>query len=1043
MSVPAGIGNNPYARSRSPHRARILGFFLAVFITGILQWNAAAQVLTNISDIQTLAGKETAIPCMVHLEGSVIWRNPEQDQLILQDDSGAILVHHDTRAQSLPLGQRVRIAGNAWLIHNALHEALIVNDGLHALTEKSVSVTLAAGRYPIRVDWFNGPGDAELELLFGGPGVELGKLPDSALFRAETDPATGKTNWVQGLNYSAYEGDWNRLPDSDQLSPVRTGTVANLDAGVRTRDEGAALQFQGFLDVRRAGVCTLRLRSDDGSQLFLGAPPLQLTVLEGQRLPTPARVVPGQSLAPSHDRTWSSVEGIITFASQRPDALLLELTSETGSIQLRLPPLEKTGQLLNRRFRATGVVHTTFTPDGRHVAGALEVPGMQQLEALDEAPAKSTESDLPLARIAEIKSLDHDELRKGLPARIRGVVTHFSGDSLFLQDGESSIYVRFGELKFSEPLKLSDYWEIEGKTFVEFAPSVQATAGRRLGPGVMPEPLRPTWDQIMNGSLDTRYIELKGVSISTEGFSMELLTHAGKIKVTSDLDPSLSKQNENAVIRLRGCAIPGRDEATLQVRSGRLWLCSASLTVDQPPPADLFDTPIKRAADLRRFDPRASALHRVKVAGQFLHSHEGQYFVREDAGGFRVEPRSSDPLEPGDTIEAVGYPDLTGPSPLLREALVRHTGKAALPAPHSLDDDTLLDRRHDSIRVSIQALLTDVASDQSGQTFSLLKGRQAFSARLHSTNGPHVRALPGSLVMITGVFSGKSADPISSNDISAFELLLNSAADVVIIEQPSWWTLRRLLTALAIVAGVLVAAMLWALTLKRQVNAQTRIIHEKVEREATMEERARIAREIHDTLEQALAGTSLQLDALAGSLPNAGPAPKRILEMARSMVRHAQEEARRTVRNLRLLALERNDLPSALAQVTNQTSNDGTPKIEITVEGTRRPLPSQVENHLLRIGQEATTNALRHARAENIRLHLAYAPQAVELIVQDDGCGFDAAHALPTEAGHFGLLGMRERAEKMAGSLQISSALGKGTTIKVIVPGSSNSEAVK
>ena len=538
----------------------------------------------------------------------------------------------------------------------------------------------------------------------------------------------------------------------------------------------------------------------------------------------------------------------------------------------------------------------------------------------------------------------------------------------------------------------------------------------------------------MNGSLDTRFVELKGVIISTADFSMELLTHAGKIKVTSDLAPTISKRNENAVIRLRGCAIPGRDEATLQVRSGRLWLCSASLNVDQAPPLDLFDTPLKQASDLRRFDPHASALNRVKVAGQFLHSHAGQYFVREDAGGFRVEPRSSESLRPGDTVEVVGYPDLTGPSPLLREALVRRTGQAPLPAPHSLNEDALLDRRHDAIRVSIRARLTDVASDQSGQTFSLLKGSQAFSARLSSTNGSRVQALPGSLVEVTGVFSGKSAEPISSNDIAAFELLLSSAGDVTILEKPGWWTLRRLLTALAIVAGVLVAAMLWALTLKRQVIAQTRIIREKVEREATMEERARIAREIHDTLEQALAGTSLQLDALAGSLPNPGSGPKQILEMARSMVRHAQEEARRTVRNLRLLALERNDLPAALAQVTTRSSNGGSPGIEISVSGTRRPLPSHVENHLLRIGQEATTNALRHANARNIRLQLIYGPEEVELIVTDDGCGFDAAHALPTEAGHFGLLGMRERAEKAGGTLQISSGPGKGTSIRVVVP---------
>src|SRR5207247_5309434 len=138
----------------------------------------------------------------------------------------------------------------------------------------------------------------------------------------------------------------------------------------------------------------------------------------------------------------------------------------------------------------------------------------------------------------------------------------------------------------------------------------------------------------------------------------------------------------------------------------------------------------------------------------------------------------------------------------------------------------------------------------------------------------------------------------------------------------------------------------------------------------------------------------------------------RVLDIARSMVRHGQEEARRTVRNLRTLALEKSDLPAALAQMAKSASEGVSINVEMDLNGTRVPLSSKIESHLLRIGQEATTNALKHARARNLRLRLRYEPRAIELTIHDDGCGFDTARALPSEAGHFGLLGMRERDRK-------------------------------
>jgi signal transduction histidine kinase len=135
-----------------------------------------------------------------------------------------------------------------------------------------------------------------------------------------------------------------------------------------------------------------------------------------------------------------------------------------------------------------------------------------------------------------------------------------------------------------------------------------------------------------------------------------------------------------------------------------------------------------------------------------------------------------------------------------------------------------------------------------------------------------------------------------------------------------------------------------------------------------------------------------------------------------------------------MFELEVGDLPGALAQMAHDAANGMPVKIETAVHGTPAPLPGAMENHLLRIGQEAMTNALKHADAKSIRFDLRYEPDAVELTVADDGRGFDGANQPPGEAGHFGLLGMRERANKLGGTFNLTSQPGRGTTVVVRAP---------
>ena len=205
-----------------------------------------------------------------------------------------------------------------------------------------------------------------------------------------------------------------------------------------------------------------------------------------------------------------------------------------------------------------------------------------------------------------------------------------------------------------------------------------------------------------------------------------------------------------------------------------------------------------------------------------------------------------------------------------------------------------------------------------------------------------------------------------------------------------------------------------------------------------LEERARIAREIHDTLAQGFVGISRQLDAIAMRMNGDDNIAHQYLELAQKMARHSLTEARRSVMDLRASALEDEDLLSALTTAAREWTAPRAVPFDIDVAGTLPKLPEDVEHNLLRIAQEAVTNALNHADASKIWLRLRTERDRLFLTVEDNGRGFELSGAFVTTGGHFGLLGMRERAERLGGEFAISSELGVGTQVKVDIPLSSD-----
>jgi ligand-binding sensor domain-containing protein len=247
-----------------------------------------------------------------------------------------------------------------------------------------------------------------------------------------------------------------------------------------------------------------------------------------------------------------------------------------------------------------------------------------------------------------------------------------------------------------------------------------------------------------------------------------------------------------------------------------------------------------------------------------------------------------------------------------------------------------------------------------------------------------------------------------------------AAIDFVLL--PTFYQTLWFYGATALALG-LALWMLWRL----------RVRHLQREFSLVLGERVRVSREIHDTLLQSLVGVALQLDALSKDAAQAG-FMKDSLTRTRLDVEEYIRETRQSIWNLRSPKLERADLAAALRQ-TGERATSGTPvQFTLTTTGQAHCFETDVEQQLLKIGEQAVLNSVRHANASEVHLKLQYSDHSVRLRVSDNGCGFDAGN-LPAENGeHYGLIGMKERTEQAGGQLSIITHPGGGTAVEIEVP---------
>lgn len=983
-----------------------------------LEAGAMFPVAGTVAELQAWDNSRGAAVGMAELKGQVLGISPDGCDFLFKDETGAELIRTRDAERSLRPGQMIRIEGEAVTKGDSAEfgvGALVDNDGIHEMRERSAKIFLRAGMHDLRLDWFNRSGLYGLKVFYAGPGIPRQPIPDAVLFHRSDAPEANASRFP-GLNDTTFEGSWLRMPDTSTLMASSRGTARNFDIGLAPRRDEVGIEFKGAIRIQTDGVYTFSVESDDGSLLFVDETGPDLTVLSDEPPPKPEPI--GALVDPEAGASarWCVAEGTVTFASAGPDGAELELNGDQGVVHVHLADGSGVSPtlLLNTRIRVQGISAPVRDADGRVVPGTLMAPGIGQVcfwaagsAAWTNQPAppppftpeaSTASTNLPaLTKISQIKRLTREQWQEGYPVKIRGVITAVLDSGVFIEDSTWSIYARWPKPLALIPPRIGEYWEIEGKTFAEFAPNILVSRAIKLGPGALPEPLRPTWDQLLNGSLDTKYVEIEGILSEVVSNTATLLTPGGNLGlVLLDLQPQALPAYDNAMVRLRGCVIPERDIRTQQIEPGRIRLLNDSICVDEPAPADPFAAPQKRASDLLLFDWRAGALERVKIVGQIMHERRGEYLLLDGRQGVRILPKTPQRFHPGDLVEAAGFVELGGLSPTLREAVMRQVGAAALPAGEALAPEVMLDRRQDCRRVIVEGKLANLSRDYADDILEMKAGDRTFIARLARRDGPLPQVTLGSVLQLTGIYAGLERDSVSGRQLTGFELLLNSGADVRVLKTPPWWTPGRALSAMGGLVLVVFSGVVWIAFLRRKVEERSQQLAAEVRRHAATErqrelesERARIARDLHDDLGAGL--TQIRFLSALESRDSRAP------ETTRLRMEQVSRKSRDMVESLDEIVWAINPSNDSVASLANYLSHfaeeflSATPircRLDVADDLPSVPLTSEVRHHLYLAVREALNNIAKHSGATEVWLRMAANGGELRVVLEDNGRGF-------------------------------------------------------
>ena len=580
-----------------------------------------------------------------------------------------------------------------------------------------------------------------------------------------------------------------------------------------------------------------------------------------------------------------------------------------------------------------------------------------------------------------------------------------------------------------------------------------------LGPGVQPPTVAAEPADIIRGAYNYQPVSVEGVitdvfpdDADPYRFWTWFLIEQSGVKVactlnTKDRDRTPLERLVNATVRISGMANPDVSQRGFM----RAHVCPSSMAdiqVLEPPPQDPFACEPFRSEPRDRLEAVRKFAHRRRLSGRLVAGwRRRNFFVRLENGQvIRVRLGEERVLPPPNArVTVAGFLRKNAFFAWFDNALVRIDAPAqdALDAPKPVDLERLfppdgtpaIDSSLNGVVIRLRGLVRNVYRPGTHQgRFEMDVGRTIIPVEIGDAAPPDL----GSEVEVTGACIIESETEDASSlfaRIHGIALAPRSSQDIRILRAPPWWTPGKFLAVIGILLLVLGSILVWNIALKRVSDRKSReLLAEKsarLESQLRVDERTKLAVELHDSLAQNLTGISLQLDAAEMAEAEDRAAAVAHLANAREALRSCREGLRYCLSDLRSRSFEDSDMTEAVTETVRP--HIGKTKLLVRFNVPRAKLSDTTAHAVLCIVRELAVNAVRHGHATDIHVAGEFGDGQIRFTVRDNGCGFDPDSRPGSAQGHFGLLGVSERVSNFKGTLEIDSVIGKGTKVNVIL----------
>lgn len=689
----------------------------------------------------------------------------------------------------------------------------------------------------------------------------------------------------------------------------------------------------------------------------------------------------------------------------------------------------------------------------------------------------------------QVLDLSGDEARLAHPVQVRGVVTYTDASwagQFFVQDDTGGVFVGYSGRESPEVGQLV---EVTGVSHPgAFAPFIERPTWKAVGTAPLPPARAIPMERFASGIDDGLRVEVGGrirrvfaKSPGQWGLIIASGGHRFEASVTSRTsDAPLPESWVGSLAKLRGVLGADYQLHRRGLAMVRLFVASADdVIIEQAEEIDPYRQDCIPLSGVGQYRRDLAPGQRTRVRGVVVaRLGEESLAIEDESGGLLIRGGELASFSAGDPVEAVGFEGLENFLPVLQDAVVKPLDlPKGLPAvQHPTMDQILLGKYHACL-IALTADLVEISgrppADGSGRgreiVMTLRGDGRNFKAGF-SDAGSENDSLPfepGSRLALTGLCL---AEANRLGRVDSFRMHLTGADQVSIVRPPPWFNRRRMGVALAATLAAVMFSGLWIISssrrnrrlraeilerekltaeleqakkqLSQRVDERTeQLNHQISERKesevrfkAVIGERTRLAQELHDGLQQGLTGVALQLDTASRLRERSPEQSMHHLELARTLMRQTHADLRSSVWNLRSRSQEDFSLLEALRQSSERLTEGSGVQVHVQQSGGLPPLSELQEENLLRIGQEALTNALKHSGCGSIRIDLTVESGVLTLSIRDSGGGFRTDLARGPEQGHFGLSGMAERAQRIGGTLTVRSEPGQGTVVEAKLP---------